>query len=150
MTSIVENAKNAILEFKLRFLLRLSTKSRFQTLRGCGNERRRGWNWETQEGRCLNRSIRLISNSNTLQIGRTCLFIRYLGVTIRSKRSAVTMKRSIVDRFKHIAAVGSSMEGPDETVDKRYKNAWDCAPWITIWRSRCAPRAFHQSRYNSL
>ena len=33
------------------------------------------------------------------------------------------MKRSIVDLFEHIAAVGSSMEGSDETVDKRYKNA---------------------------
>ena len=147
---MVENWKNVIVEFRLWFLLRLSTKSQFQTLRGCANECRRGWNREIREGRCLNRSIGLISNSNALKIGRTCLFIGYLGVTVWSKRSTVMMKRSIMDCFEHIAAVGSSMEGPDETVDKRYKNAWDCAPWITIWRSRCAPCAFHQSRYNPL
>ena len=121
MTSIVENAKNAIEEFKLRFLFRLSTKSRFQTLRGCGNECRGGWNREIREGRCLNRSIGLISNSNALQIGGTPLFIGYLDVTVRSKRSMVTMKRSIVDRFDYVAAVRSLMERLDEAFYMRYK-----------------------------
>ena len=113
--------KNAIVEFKLRFLLRLSTKSRFQTLRGCGNECRRGWNRETREGRCLNISIGLIFILNALESERTSLFIQVLGVTVQSKRSTVTMKRSIVDRFDYIAAVGSLMEHPDEAVEKRYK-----------------------------
>ena len=113
--------KNAIVEFKLRFFLRLSTKSRFQTLHGCGNECRRGWNRKTREGRCLNRSIGLISNSNALQIGGTSLFLGYLGVTVRSKRSTVTMKRSIMDRFDYVAVVGSLMESPDEAVEMHFK-----------------------------
>ena len=121
MTSIVENAKNTIEEFKLRFLLRLPTKSRFQTLRGWGNECRRGWNQETPEGRYLKKSIGLIFNSNALQIGITCLFIGYLGVTVRSKRSTVTMKRSIVNRFDYVAAIRSLMERLDEAVDIHYK-----------------------------
>ena len=121
MTSIVENTKNAIVEFKLRFLLRLSTKSRFQTLYGWGNESRRGWNQEIREGRCLNRSIGLISNSNAFKIGRTCLFIGYLGITVWSKWSTVMMERSIVDCFKNVADVGSQMEHPDEPFEMRYK-----------------------------
>ena len=112
------------MEFKLQFLVRLSSKSRFQTLRGCGNECKRGWNREIWEGRCLNRSIGLISNLNALQIARTCLFIGYLGVTIRLKWSTVTMERSIVDRFKNVAAVGSWMEHPDEAFDMQYKMPW--------------------------
>ena len=83
MASIVENTKNAIVEFKLQFLHRLSTKSRFQTLCGCENECIRGWNRDTREGRCLNRSIGLISISNGLEIGRTSLFIQIMGVTVR-------------------------------------------------------------------
>ena len=75
------------------------------------------------EERCLNRLIALISNSNALEHRRTPLFIHILGVTVRSKRSTVTMKRSIVDRFENIAAVRSSMEGLDDLVDKRYKKA---------------------------
>ena len=113
--------KNAIVEFKVSFLLRLSTKSRFQTLRGCGNECRRGWDREIPGGRCLNRSIRLISNSNALQIEGTSLFIGYLGATVQSKRSTVTMKRSIVDHFDYVVAVGSLMERLDEAVEMRYK-----------------------------
>ena len=35
----------------------------------------------------------------------------------------VTIERSIVEHFENITAVGSSMEGPDDPVDKRYKNA---------------------------
>ena len=116
--------KNAIVEFKLWFLLCLSTKSRFQTLRGYGNECRRGWNREIREGRCLNRSIGLISNSNALQIGGTPLFIGHFGVTVRSKRSTITMKRSIVDRVDYVAAVGSLMEHMDEAFDMRYKIPW--------------------------
>ena len=84
-----------------------------------------------------------------LEHRRTPLFIQLLGVTIRLKRSTITMERSIVDHFENIAAVGSSKEGPDDPVDKHYKNTWIYAPWIAIGRSRCAPRAFHQSRYNS-
>ena len=123
--------------FKRQFLLIYSTKSRSQRLRRCGNKCRKRWDWGNQEGRCLDRSIPLISNSNGLEDRRTPLFIHILGVTVRS---TVTMKRSIVDRFENIAAVGSSMEDPDDPIDKRYKNAWICAPWIAIGRSRCAPR----------
>ena len=85
-------------------------------------------------------SIGLISNSNDLQIERTCLFVGYLGITVRSKRSTVMMKRSIVDHFKHIATVESSMEGLDKAVDKHYKNAFDRRRWITIRRPGCIPR----------
>ena len=113
--------KNAIVELKLRFLLFVSTKSRFQTLCGCGNECRRGWNWETWEERHLNRSIGLISISNALKIGRTSLFIQVLSVTVWSKWSTVTMKCSIVDRFDYIAAVGSLIKLSDEAVEMRYK-----------------------------
>ena len=100
--------------FKRQFLLLHSTKSRFEALRGCGNEGRRGWNREIREGRCLNRSIGLISNSNAYKSEEHALFIGYLGIIVPSKRSTVTMERSIVDRFKNVAAVGSEMERPDE------------------------------------
>ena len=63
----------------------------------------------------------LISNSNALQFGRTLCFIGHLGVTVRSKRSTVTMKRSTVDRFRNVAIVGSEMEGLDESFEMRYK-----------------------------
>ena len=56
-----------------------------------------------------------------LEHRRTPLFIHILGVTVQSKRSTVMMKRSTVDRFEHIVAVGSSMEGPDDALDLRYK-----------------------------
>ena len=49
-----------------------------------------------------------------LEHQRTPLFIHILGVTVRSKRSTVTMKRSTVDRFENVAAVGLLMERPDE------------------------------------
>ena len=52
-----------------------------------------------EKGGVLTYSIGLISNSNALQIGRTCLFIGYLGVTVRLKQSTVKMERSIMDRF---------------------------------------------------
>ena len=107
--------------FKRRFLLLHSTKSRFQALRGCKNGCRRGWNREIREERCLIRSIGLISNSNAYKSEEHALFIHFLGVTVRSKRSTVTLKRSIVDRFSYIAAVGSWMERPDEAFDMRYK-----------------------------
>ena len=45
-----------------------------------------------------------------LQIRRTSLFIGKLGVTVRLKRLTVTMERSIVDHFEHIAAVGFVMK----------------------------------------
>ena len=48
-----------------------------------------------------------------LEHRRTTLFIQILGVTVRSKRSTVTMERSIVDHFENVAAVGSEMELPD-------------------------------------
>ena len=67
---------------------------------------------------CLNRSIRLISNSNAYKSEEHTLFIRYLGVTVGSKRSTVTMERSIMDHFEHITAVGSVMKRSDEM---RYK-----------------------------
>ena len=132
--------KNAIVEFKLRFFLRLWTKSRFQTLRGCGNECRRGWNRETQEGRCLNRSIGLISNSNALEIRGTSLFIGYLGITVRSKLLMVTMKWSIVDRFDYVASVGSLMERLDEAVEMCYKTP-KSAPFESRSDGRDAPPA---------
>ena len=63
----------------------------------------------------------LISNSNALEFGRTHRFIVHLGVTVRSKRSTVTMKRSIVDRLEYIASVGSPMEGPGGPFEMRFK-----------------------------
>ena len=63
----------------------------------------------------------LISYSNALQFGRTDRFIVHLGVTVRSKRWTVTMKRSIVDRFEYIASVGSPMEGLDGPFEMRFK-----------------------------
>ena len=63
----------------------------------------------------------LISNSNALEFGRTFCFIVHLGVTVRSKRSTVTMERSIVDRFKYVASVGSPMEGPDDPFEMHFK-----------------------------
>ena len=65
------------------------------------------WDREKREGRCLDISIALISNLNDLQIERTPCFIGHLGITIQSKRSTVTMERSIVDRFKNFVIVGS-------------------------------------------
>ena len=56
-----------------------------------------------------------------LEHRRTPLFIQILGVTVRSKQSTVTMKRSIVDHFENVAAVRSLMERPDEALDMRYK-----------------------------
>ena len=106
--------KNAIVEFKLRFLIRLLTKCQLQALRGCRNECRRGWNQEIRGGRCLNRSIGLISNSNAFKWEEHALFIHFLGVTVRSKRSMVTMERSIMDRFEHIVVVVSVMKRSDE------------------------------------
>ena len=49
----------------------------------------------------------LTSNSNALEHRRTSCFIVHLGVTVRSKRSMVTMERSMMDRFKNIVAIGS-------------------------------------------
>ena len=63
----------------------------------------------------------LISNSNALQFGRTLCFIGHLGVTVRSKRSTITMKWSTVDRFRNFTIVGSEMEGPDASFEMRYK-----------------------------
>ena len=88
-------------------------------LRRCGNECRTQWDRETREGRCLNRSIALISNLNGLQIGGTPRFLGILGVTVRSKQSRVTIKRSTVDRFENIAIVGSEMELQDDPFDNR-------------------------------
>ena len=62
----------------------------------------------------VSRQINLFDfHSNGLNIGRTPPFIHILGVTIRSKRSTVTMKRSMMDRCKNIMAVGSRMERLD-------------------------------------
>ena len=47
----------------------------------------------------------LISNSNAYKSEEHALFIGYLGVTVRSRRSMVTMERSIVDHFKNVTAV---------------------------------------------
>ena len=63
----------------------------------------------------------LISNSNALQFGRTSCFIVHLGVAVRSKRSMVTIERSIMDRFEYVASVGSPMEGPDDPFEMRFK-----------------------------
>ena len=49
----------------------------------------------------------LISNSNALEHRRTSCFIVHLGITVRSKRSTVTMKWYTMDHFKNIVAVGS-------------------------------------------
>ena len=42
-----------------------------------------------------------------IQRQRTSLFKGNLGVIVRSSRSMVTMKRSIVNRFDQVVAVGS-------------------------------------------
>ena len=63
----------------------------------------------------------LISNLNALEFGRTHRFIVDLGVTVRSKRSTLTMKRSILDRFEYVVSVGSPMEGPDDSFEMRFK-----------------------------
>ena len=75
-----------------------------------------------------------------LEHRRTCLFIVHLGVTVRSKRLTVTMERSILDHFDYIKSVGSLMEGPDDPFDMHFKTPLNCAPWIAIGWSRCAPR----------
>ena len=51
--------KNAIVEFKRRFLPRRSSKSHSQILRGCGNKSRSDREQEIQEIWCLNSSIKL-------------------------------------------------------------------------------------------
>ena len=63
----------------------------------------------------------LISNLNALEFRRTSCFIVHLGVTVRSKRSTVTMERSIVECFKYVASLGSPMEGPDDPFEMRFK-----------------------------
>ena len=63
----------------------------------------------------------LISNSNGLNIGGTPHFIQILGVTVRLKRSTVTMKQSTMDHFENIVAVGSWMEHLDAIVEMSYK-----------------------------
>ena len=58
-----------------------------------------------------------------LQMSKNKPFIAILGVTARSFRSTVTMKRSIVDRFNKVAIVGLKMERQDDPINKCYKNA---------------------------
>ena len=56
----------------------------------------------------VSRQINLFDfHSNALELGRTDRFIGVLGVTVQSKRSTVTMERSILDRFKHVVAIRS-------------------------------------------
>ena len=98
-------------------------------------------------GRCLDRSIRLISNSNRLNIGGTPHFIHILGVTVRSKRSTVTMKRPTMDRFKNIVAVGSWMERLDAIVEMRYKTRL-IAPLGSHRAVEMRSSPFHHERYN--
>ena len=54
---------------------------------------------EMREREVSRQSILLKSHSDALERRRTSLYIWLLIVTVRSKRSTVTMKRSIVDRF---------------------------------------------------
>ena len=137
------------MRFKLRFLTIYSTKSRFQELRGCGNGRGTRWNREKREGRCIDSSNRLNSNSDAYKCRRTSCFIGHLGVTVRSKRSTVTMERSIVDR---------SLKSWPSDLDQRS----GCAAWIsviktlrfrsldrnpTVWIS---PARSNRSRYNAI
>ena len=126
--------------FKRRFLLLYSTKSQLQVLRGCGNGCRRGWNREIREGRCLNRSIGLISNSNAYKSEEHALFRGYLGVTIRSKQSTVTMERSIVTASKMSRPLDMRWRVQMKSFDKRYKNALNCAVGSRS-DDRDAPRA---------
>ena len=127
-----------------QFLLIYTAKSQSQMLRTCRNQCRTQWDRETQEGRCLDRSIALISNLNGLQIGGTPRFIEILGVTARSKQSTITMKSSTLDRFENIVIVGSEIERQDASFEMRYKTHK-----IASVRSRSdgrdAPRQF-QSR----
>ena len=58
-----------------------------------------------------------------LEHRRTPLIYKTFGSNRLIETIDVTMERSIVDCFENIAAVGSSMEGPDDLVDKLYKNA---------------------------
>ena len=75
-----------------------------------------------------------------LRILKTHRFIGFWGVTVRSKRSTVTMKRPRWTVSENIAIVGSEMEGPDASLEMHYKNAL-----ISLLRSRSdgpdAPRA---------
>ena len=77
---------------------------------------------ETREE--VSRPINLcISNSNALEFGKTHRFIVHLGVTVRSKRSTVTMKRSTMDRFENIVAVGSQSTVWMCSDEMRYKTS---------------------------
>ena len=125
---IDENTEERLREFKLQFLLIYTAKSWFQGLRRCGIEVRTWWDQEKREGRCLDKSICLISNSNALERRKTLSFIVHLGVPVRSKRSTVTMKRSIVDRFEKVAAVRSGWTVWMIRADDRYKTR----PFATV------------------
>ena len=121
---IDEKAEERLREFKLQFLPIYTMKSWFQELPRCGIESRTRWDQEKQDGRCLDSSIRLISNSNGLNIETTDRFIGFLGVTVRSKWSTVTMERSIMDRFKKVVAVSSRWTVQMRSNEMRYKTPW--------------------------
>ena len=59
-----------------------------------------------------------------LQTWRTHRFIGKNFVTVRSKRSTVTINGPWWTVFGNIVIVGLWMEGSDAPVDRRYKNAW--------------------------
>ena len=56
-----------------------------------------------------------------LQRRRTSLFKGFFIVTVRSFRSTVMMKRPRWIVSKNVAIVGSEMEGPDASLEMRYK-----------------------------
>ena len=140
--------KNAKRRFKLRFLPSYAAKSRFQRLRECGNGRGTRWNREIREEWCLDRSIWIDFNSDAYKTWRTSLFIGGLIVTVRSKRSTVTINGPRWTVFQNFAIVGLKMDGPD-------------APWFCVLkrirsRSLDHDRAvqmrstpFHLDRYNA-
>ena len=124
--------------FKLRFLPIYTMKSWFQELRRCGIEGRTRWDQEKREGRCLDSSIRLNSNSNSLNIGRT-QFYRVFG----RNRPIETIDGydGTVHRgpFQTCRGRPISTNGLDDPRDGSYKNASICRRWIAIQRSRCSP-----------
>ena len=118
---IAKNIKNASTSFKLRFLTQFSTISRLQMLSECGNGRGTLWNREKRERGCLDSSIGLKSQLGCLQRRRTSLFKGFLIVTVQSLRSTVTMKHPRWIVLENVAIVGSEMEGPDASLEMRYK-----------------------------
>ena len=142
------NTKNVTTSFKRRFLPQFSAKSQLLPLRGCEIERERGRTREKQEREVSRQSILLNSHSDAYKTWRTSLFIGGLIVTVRSKRSTVTINGSRWTVFQNVAIVGLKMDGTD--------TPWFCVLKRIRSRSLDHDRAvqmrsapFHLDRYNA-